>query len=63
MVFIYILKCQQGKYYIGKTHNPEFRINNHQYGNGSAWTKKYKPIQLEKIFKGVVGMTLTMAEY
>jgi cellular nucleic acid-binding protein len=46
MVFIYILKLQQGKYYVGKTTNPSFRIDSHFNANGSAWTKKYAPIKL-----------------
>ncbi len=29
MVFIYILQLEQGKYYIGKTNNPTFRLENH----------------------------------
>jgi cellular nucleic acid-binding protein len=46
MVFIYILQLQQGKYYIGKTTNPSFRIDSHFNANGSAWTKKYAPIKV-----------------
>lgn len=46
MVFIYILKLQQGKYYVGKTTNPSFRIDSHFNANGSAWTKKYAPIKV-----------------
>jgi cellular nucleic acid-binding protein len=46
MVFIYTLKLEQGKYYIGKTNNPQFRLESHFDSNGSAWTKKYKPIKV-----------------
>jgi hypothetical protein len=46
MVFIYALKLSQGKYYVGKTTNPSFRLDNHFNSNGSAWTMKYKPIKL-----------------
>lgn len=46
MVYIYVLKLQNGKYYVGKTSNPKFRIENHFNSNGSEWTKKYKPITL-----------------
>ena len=46
MVFIYVLQLEKEKYYIGKTSNPTFRLENHFNSNGSAWTKKYKPIQL-----------------
>jgi predicted GIY-YIG superfamily endonuclease len=46
MVFIYILKLVHGKYYVGKTNNPSFRLDNHFNSNGSAWTMKYNPIKL-----------------
>ena len=46
MGFIYILKLQKEKYYIGKTNNPEFRLDNHFNSNASSWTTKYRPIQL-----------------
>lgn len=41
MVFIYVLELQEGKYYIGKTDNPKFRLENHFNCNdyGSAWTQ------------------------
>jgi hypothetical protein len=46
MVFIYILKLETGKYYVGKTNNPYFRLSNHFSSNGSAWTNLYKPIKI-----------------
>ncbi len=42
MVYIYVLKLENNKYYIGKTDNPEIRLNSHFNFNGSEWTKKYK---------------------
>ena len=51
MVYIYILKLQSNKYYIGKTNNPNFRLEEHGSGKGSAWTKKYKPIKLMELIK------------
>jgi len=49
MVYIYILQLEQNKYYIGKTANPEFRLDCHFHGNGSAWTKLYKPIKMVEL--------------
>ena len=46
MVFIYVIKLEKGKYYIGKTDNPSFRLEKHFNYSGSAWTKKYKPLTL-----------------
>ena len=48
---IYILKLQGGKYYVGKTNNPMKRYQEHLEGRGSAWTKKHKPISVEKVIK------------
>ena len=49
MVFIYVLKCQKDKYYVGKTENPDYRLESHFMEGGSSWTKKYKPIQLYQL--------------
>ena len=46
MVYIYILKLKQGKYYVGKTSNPNFRIESHFNSKGAEWTKMYKPEKL-----------------
>lgn len=48
---IYILKLQEGRYYVGKSENPMKRYQEHMNGSGSAWTKKYKPIGVEKIIE------------
>ena len=53
MDHIYILKLKEGKYYIGKTNNIEKRWNEHITGNGSGFTKKYKPISLIKTIKSI----------
>ena len=49
MVYIYSLKLQQDKYYIGKTINPNFRLENHFYNLGSSWTKKFIPISIHQV--------------
>jgi hypothetical protein len=46
MVYIYALQLEQGKYYIGKTNNPQFRLESHFNSNGSEWTKIYKPLKV-----------------
>ena len=46
---IYILELESGKYYIGKTYNPDFRISDHFASVGSAWTTQYKPIKVVSI--------------
>jgi hypothetical protein len=49
MVYIYILKLENDKYYVGKTTNPDIRINSHLNSNGSLWTIKYKPLLIHQI--------------
>ena len=47
---IYILKLQENKWYVGKTYkNVKERFQEHYDGNGSSWTKKYKPIKIHHI--------------
>ena len=53
MTDIYVLRLEEGKYYIGKSDNVAYRYQQHLNGNGSAWTRKYKPISLEKTIKSV----------
>jgi hypothetical protein len=52
MVFIYTLQLNQGKYYVGKTSNPNFRIKSHFNSEGSEWTKIYKPKKLLELIEG-----------
>lgn len=49
MTNIYVLSLENSKYYVGKTDNLNFRLNNHFNQNGSFWTIKYKPINVKKI--------------
>ena len=49
MIYIYVLKLEENKYYVGKTVNPQFRLENHFESFGSSWTKKYKPIQVHEL--------------
>ena len=44
---IYVLKLQQGKFYVGRTNKPiRERFEEHQDGVGSAWTRKYPPLRV-----------------
>ena len=43
-----MLRLEGGKYYVGKSDNVLNRYEQHVSGNGSAWTRTYKPITIEK---------------
>ncbi len=43
---MYILECCNGSYYVGSTVNLEFRLEQHQNGEGANHTKKYLPVRL-----------------
>lgn len=49
MVHIYVLELVGGKYYVGKTNNPGFRIEQHFHSGGSTWTRNYNPIRVLEI--------------
>lgn len=51
MTDIYVLCLEAGNYYIGKSDNVVNRYQQHCNRNGSAWTRKHKPISLEKTVK------------
>ncbi|MEI6764360.1 MAG: GIY-YIG nuclease family protein [Bacteroidota bacterium] len=44
--FMYILLCSNGKYYTGSTKDIERRLEEHQKGEGSNFTKKHLPVEL-----------------
>ena len=51
---IYVLKLQEDKYYIGKTYKQIIeRFIEHSKGQGSAWTRKFKPISIIEEFINV----------
>jgi predicted GIY-YIG superfamily endonuclease len=52
MTTIYALKLEGGNYYIGKTSNIDVRIEDHLTGDGAAWTRKHRPIAIDKVVHG-----------
>jgi hypothetical protein len=51
MTQIYVLKLENGKFYIGKSNNIEVRLEEHINGNGSSWTRKHPPIYPDSIIE------------
>jgi hypothetical protein len=50
MEYIYILKCQNDKYYIGISKNIEEDYNIHLNGKYCNYTKKNKPFNIDSVF-------------
>ena len=51
---LYVLLCENDKYYIGTTNrNLNIRLEEHFSGNGSFFTKKYKPIKTVELVENV----------
>jgi hypothetical protein len=56
MNVVYVLRLEEGKYYVGKTTDLEKRFREHKTGyRSSAWTKKYKPIEIHKTYPNCDG--------
>lgn len=45
-MYVYILKLEHGKYYVGRTNDVQKRVEDHKAGRGSEWTRKYKMLSL-----------------
>lgn len=39
--FVYIIECEDGSYYTGKTWNPNIRYEQHLSGLGGKYTRKH----------------------
>jgi predicted GIY-YIG superfamily endonuclease len=50
---IYVLRLEGGRYYVGKSDNVMQRYQQHLNGSGSAWTRKHKPVSVEKVIENV----------
>ena len=49
MSTLYVLQLEDDKWYVGKTDDIIKRFEQHKSGKGSAWTKLYKPVKIERI--------------
>jgi len=61
-MYIYVLSLQYGKYYVGKTDNPEFsfvRMDLEPSLKNCAWIRKYAPLCISDFFEcGTSGVGL-----
>ncbi len=49
MIHIYVLQLEHGRFFVGKTKNPQFRLEEHLRLSNYQWTKKYTPKKVIKI--------------
>ncbi|MFK4763004.1 GIY-YIG nuclease family protein [Microbacterium sp. ZW T5_45] len=46
MAYVYILECSDGTLYVGSTRDLGRRLDQHQVGLGSAYTRRRLPVRL-----------------
>ena len=46
MPFVYILRCADDSYYVGKTNDLRTRLDEHQAGVGAAFTAARRPVTM-----------------
>lgn len=50
MVYIYVLRLKEQRWYIGRSETPLKRISEHFQGKGCEWTRIYRPKKIKKIY-------------
>ena len=48
-LYVYVLKLEHGKWYVGESKDVAKRWGEHKEGRGASWTKRYHPIILHEI--------------
>ena len=51
MTDVYVLKLENGNYYVGKTDRGEKRLKEHVKGRGAEWTKMHKPKKIHAYYQ------------
>ena len=44
--YVYILRCSDSSYYVGSSENVAARVEVHNQGSGSSYTKQRRPVVL-----------------
>jgi len=51
-MYIYVLRLEHGKFYVGKTTRPvSMRIDEHMTNRGSIWTYMHTPLKVEEVIE------------
>lgn len=51
LMFVYVLKCKHGKYYVGRTKRLAQRFSEHWGGTASEWTTLHPPITVKRVIE------------
>jgi hypothetical protein len=46
---VYVLECENGKYYVGMSNNLENRVTRHFMGDGAMWTEIHTPVCVDAV--------------
>lgn len=46
MFYVYILRCADGTFYVGRTDNLDLRMARHEEGRGGPYTRTRRPVSL-----------------
>lgn len=49
-MYLYVLECSGGKYYVGIAYDVKKRLKQHFEGKGSVFTQMYAPLKLSELF-------------
>lgn len=49
---VYILKLEDDCWYVGTTSNMNYRLAQHNFGQGSKWTRVHRPIAIAEVLVG-----------
>lgn len=48
-IYLYVLRLENGCWYVGMTRNVRKRFEQHQKNKGSMWTRKNRPVEIHQI--------------
>jgi len=51
-MYIYVLLLEEDHVYVGRTNNPNARLDEHFQGGGAAWTKRFPPTEVIECVEG-----------
>lgn len=50
--YVYVLRLEGGRFYVGYSQDVSRRLRQHFTGNGAAWTKLHRPVEVVEVAAG-----------